>query len=230
MLKLIFSFVASLSLLSLSDLIGCRRLASQQIKIDNFIKRDNIFQRGLHKSAFTLVEVIIGVAILSIVMASITVLTIVSIQANQANVNRLTGYYLAQEGLEGLRNMRDSNWLQNYGWARNAGWGIDFESDGYYTVDYQPHATQPWVLSQVTDTTVGTELTLVKDSSEKVFYVHDVDISWTELSSKFNRYIEVTHVSEGILQATAVVFWDDHGRTIEVEVSTELTDWREGPI
>jgi len=187
---------------------------------------------SLPQSAFTLVEVIIGVAILSIVMSSITVLTIVSIQANQANVNRLTGYYLAQEGVEGLRNLRDSNWLRNYGWDGNSEWGSDFGSEGYYKIDYLPGLDPPWKLTfgGTVLANLDSTLYLVNHNGNR-FYVHDPS-TWTDYeTTKFNRHLHVVpDADEEMLQVTAVVFWDDHGREIEVQVSTRLTDWREGPI
>ncbi len=70
--------------------------------------------------AFSLIDTIIAVAVLSISILGITSLTLVSIQANQFNSNRLKAYYFAQEGLEAVRNMRDSNWLQNYEWNAKA--------------------------------------------------------------------------------------------------------------
>lgn len=172
-----------------------------------------------------MVEVVIGVAILSIVMASITVLTIVSIQANQANVNRLTAYYLAQEGLEGLRNLRDTNWLQNYGWDLN------FDVSGIYKIDYQPDGDPPWELTPMTDATQDSTLSLVNDAG-KSFYVHDTSAWGGGADSRFSRYLYVEHhdVAEDVCEVMAVVYWDDHGRANSVEVSTLLSDWREGPI
>lgn len=170
-----------------------------------------------------MVEVVIGVTVLSIVMASITVLTIVSIQANQANVNKLTAYYLAQEGLEGLRNMRDTNWLQNYAFDNG------FEGE-FYKIDYQPGVNSPWVLTPMTDATQDATLDLVNDAG-KNFYVHDAATWGGGTESKFSRYLNVRHdATEDICEVTAVVYWDDHGRSNSVKVSTILSDWREGPI
>src|SRR3989338_2970129 len=89
------------------------------------------------KSAFTLVETIMGITILTIVLVATTVLTLTSIQANAANIHRLTAYYLAQEGLEGFRNMRDSNWMQNHVWNEGKRFfGVDFNMTGYYVLNY----------------------------------------------------------------------------------------------
>ena len=50
MLKLLFPPSASLDLLSLSNLIGFRRSALQQVKIGNFIKSNRIFRKALKKT------------------------------------------------------------------------------------------------------------------------------------------------------------------------------------
>ena len=193
--------------------------------------------------AFTLVEVIIGIMVLSIVMFSITVLTITVIQANQANINKLTAYYLAQESLEGMRNVRDSNWSQNHSWNSGGSiyssfdWGADFDADGYYTVDYQANGsadTPPWTVSawasEASAMSAGV-LYRAEDSAGDLFYVHDTTGFVDTTLTPYSRYLALTYDPvEDIFQVTAIVFWEEHNRDREVQVSTQLSDWREGPI
>lgn len=166
-------------------------------------------------SAFTLVEIILGITVLSIVLVGITVLTLTSIQANAANVHRLTAYYLAQEGVEGFRTMRDSNWMQNYVW--NEGkvlWGADFSQEGFYVLTYQPDGPAPWALSYF-----GAN----REWAETAGAVEDI----------FTRTVEVSFPDESnkdLMEVTAVVSWRERSRDTSVEVSTEFTDWREGPL
>jgi len=65
------------------------------------------------KKAFTLPEVIVGISILVMVIMSSTNLLVSIVRSNNVNVHTLVAYELAQEGLEGVRNIRDSNWLLN---------------------------------------------------------------------------------------------------------------------
>ncbi|MFA5843031.1 MAG: hypothetical protein WC882_05205 [Candidatus Gracilibacteria bacterium] len=205
------------------------------------ILRSKFEKKGCLARAFTLAEVVIGVTILSIVLIGITTLTITSIRANEANIHRLTAYYLAQEGLEGMRTIRDSNWLQNYTWNEGDSlWGIGFEQEGYYLIDYVPGSTvEPFKL-----TFLGTE----EPSSEGVqlywagndashFYVQDKDASLSSWASEaeaspYKRYLYVTYPNsaEDIAEVTAVVLWDEHGHSKSMEVSTRLSDWKEGPL
>ncbi|OIP80075.1 hypothetical protein COW94_01125 [Candidatus Peregrinibacteria bacterium CG22_combo_CG10-13_8_21_14_all_44_10] len=82
------------------------------------------------KPGFTLIEILIAVAVLALTLTAMANLVIVTMRANASNMNTLQGYYLAQQGLEAMRNVRDSNWLQNYGWNLGSDlWGDDFVCD-----------------------------------------------------------------------------------------------------
>lgn len=201
---------------------------------------------------FTLAELGIGITVLSIVMIAMITLTLTVMRGNDSNIHRLTGYYLAQEGLEGLRNVRDSNWLQNHSWNEGsdsqgdaAYWGTFFNQTGYYTIDYVPTATameensMPWKLIFLgsDDTTFDDEtgrLFLAHSvSSTLQFYVHDdSNAQFTYPSSPYRRIVYVSYPdpAEDIAEVTATVYWADHGKERSVEVSTVLTDWREGPL
>jgi type II secretory pathway pseudopilin PulG len=170
------------------------------------------------KPAFTLVEIILGITVLTIVLVSITVLTLTSIQANSANIHKLTAYYLAQEGAEGVRNMRDSNWLQNHVW--NTGgvkfWGDDFTKDGFYALTYEDEPGSngaPWVLESF------------GDDLERARLAGQVDDFYT-------RYITLEYDVDNAdkMEVTAIVEWTERNRDLSMEVSTQLTDWREGPL
>lgn len=67
-------------------------------------------------AGFTLTEVMIGMMILTVAIVSATNLLIGLISSNQNNLTTLQAYYLAQEGLEAVRNIRDTNWLHNQEW------------------------------------------------------------------------------------------------------------------
>lgn len=183
------------------------------------------------KKAFSLIEVIVGITVLTLVIVAIGVLAITSLRANQGNIYRLTAYYLAQEGVEGFRNMRDSNWLQNHAWNGGAnfggmsGWGVDFDQEGYYWIEYRTDAQEtdpaPWKISYL------------GGFSEDSAVLANVRAQTAIPETVYGRYVEVryndAHPTDWV-EVTAVVFWQDHGREQEVKVSTELTDWREGPL
>lgn len=193
--------------------------------------------------AFTLIEVIIGIAVLSVLLTAMTSLTITSLRANQANINQLTAYYLAQEGVEAFRNMRDSNWLQNQDYDGGASfWGATFDREGYYTVDYRPNwdsiAPSPWELHYYGNDANALDFALEKASLYKVngashfFYLHTIPTGATGMLSPYSRYLVVRPNAEGHewFEVTAVVSWFDRNREQTLEVSTELSNWRQGPL
>lgn len=65
--------------------------------------------KSTRKSAFTLPEVIVSFSILAMVITSAVGLLTVVIRTNSDNVNSLVANGLAQEGIEAVRFMRDSN-------------------------------------------------------------------------------------------------------------------------
>lgn len=78
-------------------------------------------QNKLKRGGFTLTEVMIGIMILTVAIVSATNLLIGLVQTNRNNLTTMQAYYLAQEGLEAVRNIRDTNWLNNTDWLAPEG-------------------------------------------------------------------------------------------------------------
>ncbi len=94
---------------------------------------------------FTLTEVMIAIMVLTVAIVSATNLLVGLIGTNQNNLTTLQAYYLAQEGLEAVRNIRDTNWLHNRGWLGEDSvqlWGGDFKipqagDENFYAVNLE---------------------------------------------------------------------------------------------
>lgn len=92
-----------------------------------------------NEKGFSLTEVMIAIMILTVAIVSATSLLTGLINSNKNNVNTLQAYYLAQEGIEAVRNIRDTNWLYNQNWLegdKGAPWGAKFEIGGEYVVEF----------------------------------------------------------------------------------------------
>jgi len=70
---------------------------------------------------FTLLEVIIAIAILIVGLIGLMVLVSATISASSVSASRLLAANLAQEGIELVRGIRDSNWLQGQAWDTGIG-------------------------------------------------------------------------------------------------------------
>lgn len=69
-------------------------------------------QTGKSRSGETLLEVLIALVVLIIGSVTATSLILTSIKANLYNKDALQALNLAQEGLEYMRNLRDTNWIR----------------------------------------------------------------------------------------------------------------------
>jgi len=68
------------------------------------------------KKSFTLIETLVAISILGIGILGISFLISSQISSIHYSENKLIAAYLAQEAIEILRNIRDTNWLNNRDW------------------------------------------------------------------------------------------------------------------
>lgn len=147
--------------------------------------------------AFTLVEVVIAITVVSVTIVAVYGLIISVLNANQRNLHNLQASSLAAEGLEAFRFMRDSNWIGNYSWDR----GFDDVSLTYYLKESE---SKPYWELSTDDTDI-----LVPDS----IYSRKFEIAET--------------VTEKTIQVTCTVSWDERGIPKSYALSTFLSDWHE---
>ncbi len=225
-----------------------------------------------NKQAFTLVEVIVAFSVLVLVIVASTNLLVSVIRSNTENENTLVAYGLAQEGLEAVRNMRDSDWLLGADFEGYVGTSCVWEGGCFpqqidtsadYVLDFRQidsqgaditHASDlqsvsPWMFYPVDLSDPNgldwqkTKLYIPKAPDQgqnqvPVWYkpcVNGCDNTVTQ--SPFSRYIEVvpagyqagdTDIKK--YRVTSVVRWQEIGRPKEVRLTTELTDWKGGPL
>lgn len=167
------------------------------------IKTKNGFKGG-----FSLVEILTVLFIVSLGLVGVLSLIIQNIQSQSYNKNNLIAYQLAQEGIELIRKVRDSNWKAE----------ASFDTDlapGYYYMDYLDSVPQ--------DASSNPALLTVLKQDEQGFYFHDSLSSAT--SSGFSRLITIQGTSD-YLQVISQVSWIDHSRNYTYDLETRLYDWR----
>lgn len=101
------------------------------------------------KKGFSLIEVMVAMAVIVLVVFSATQLLVSIIRSNTSNVNTMIAQGLAQEGLEAVRNIRDSDWLLGATFqgdiktinTTNKPWLADlpviYAQTAYFKVDFQ---------------------------------------------------------------------------------------------
>jgi len=178
------------------------------------------------KKSFTLPEVLVSIAVIVMVVMAATNLLVASIRANAVNINTLIAYGLAQQGVEAVRNIRDSDWLLGANFQGQIGrqnitpWGESFPSNlgetRFYTIDRheapdmdvtsisQLENIVPWTLKELSgDKNYGTlsETALYKKafgSNKEVHYTHESQLAE---ATPFHRYLMVSPVQYAVGEA-----------------------------
>lgn len=157
------------------------------------------------KQAFTLVEIIVILFIISVGLLGVLSLVIQNIQSQVINKNNIIAYQLAQEGIELVRKTRDANWVNAVAWDENL-------VSGSYYMDYLDES--PNVLTAGSD-----KADLYIDALG--FYTHN-DLGHEK--TKLSRKIEL-ETSGDVMVVRAQVTWKDRNKESIYNLETVLYDW-----
>lgn len=153
---------------------------------------------------FTIIETLIAVAVLTAGIVGTYFFISHFTRHTSISKDRLTASYLALEGTEIVKNIRDSNWLRGSLW--NSGL-----SEDSWEADY----TETTSLS---DTYDGDYLNLDSDG----FYGYGAGTT-----TKFKREIEICTSTGDIIYASSTVRWSERGRSRHITVEEKLYNWYE---
>ncbi len=155
---------------------------------------------------FTLIEVIIAIVVLTIGVLGTYALVSRVVSATSLSVSQLTASYLGQEGLELVRNVRDTNFLrirqaESILWTNGllgcaSGCEIDYNDAGF--VSYQDR--------------------FLKATGS--FYAYD-----SGQDTKFKRKITITQPSANALEILVKVTWQERGNAREIQAADKLYNW-----
>ncbi len=164
--------------------------------------KDNFSKKG-----FTLVEVIVILFIMSLGLIGILGLIVQNIQSQSYNKSNLIAYQLAQEGIELIRKVRDSNWRESLPYD-------DKLAAGQYFMDYEDAAPQAY------NPVMPEQLVLNKNAAN--FYTHDLAATTTP----FSRLITIQAIDDHSFRVNSSIFWGEHGRNYVYDLETVLYNWR----
>ncbi len=173
-----------------------------------------------NKPAFTLVETLIGITLLTVVLTAVTGLILATLLASQRNIHTLQANAFAQEGIEVMRYIRDSNWLQNYAWAGSANKSVgssqfDADESGEEVVLYLKEDDCPpcWSFSALEEDGIVTNL----QGFEFLRSIVVTPVASEDTDAK-NR--------DDSVEVNAVIEWTDKAVPRILELSTFLSNWQ----
>jgi prepilin-type N-terminal cleavage/methylation domain-containing protein len=163
------------------------------------------------KKGFTLIEVVIAITIFTVAVGGSFVLVKQSLEAVSRAHSKAIAFYLAQEGIELVRELRDSNWL-----AQRIGQEISWKNglaQGEWEMGYNESVLKPYG--------IGSYLYLGANG----FYFYPNPVT-TETQTMFKRKIIISEIEGGnALNVRVVVDWQEKGLAIQVETDEILYNW-----
>lgn len=153
----------------------------------------------LHRTGFTIIELLIVILVVSIGLIGVMNLITRIFFYTRLNQSNLIASFLAQEGIEIVRNIRDTNWVEG------APWDADLSS-GDYGLDYQT--------TRLPDPNPDCDLNSPLKFDGSFYNCSSGD------TAQFKRKVTITKSIDEILIKVSVT-WDDH----EVRAIEKIYNW-----
>lgn len=183
------------------------------------------------KRGFTLIELVIGITLLTVGIVSVFSVALFSINLNQENMMKVQALELCREGMEIVRNIRDSNWKNNYPpYHGTPIWGESLDTAKTVLVSPSFEDNIPWIVRSIDLSQKESYRVRKLAKGESYVFTHAEGEE-----TPFYRYIEIVPLDQqlqpstipsDILSVTAHVLWTDGGKEKQVELSTIITNWR----
>ena len=187
------------------------------------------------RSAFTLVETLVAITILTLAVAGPIYVADRAIIAARLAENQLIASYLAQEGVEYARHMRDNEYLSAFhaggtSVSQSAWAGFLSGNDAYAITQCESSAC---TLDPTKPAGTGSQYALNPCSGESCtpLYLGSSGIYQQSQSggatrTPFTRTVQAVFVSSTDERIVSTVSWDFHGVPYVVTVTDHLTPWQ----
>jgi len=157
------------------------------------------------KEGFTLMEAIVAIFVITAGLVGVLSLVSQTIASSTFSKDKLIASYLAQEGIEIVRNIRDTNWVTNASWTDH----LLMVSD--YRLDYQS--------SDFPDSNCNL------GPGNYLMYNGNFYSCQSGDDTKFTRKITITSFGDYI-NVLVLVEWQEKGNPHKVETRENLYNWR----
>jgi len=163
-----------------------------------------------NKKGFTIIETMVAVFVIITGVVGVYTLLQQTMASIRVVSSKLTASYLAQEGVEIVRNIRDSNWIEQET-VPSALW-----DDGILVGDWEAdYLSRPLVSSYS-----GNFLKMDTDG----YYSYASGVN-----SKYQRKISIAKTGNYLIKVTVTVYWREKGVNNSIIVQENLYDWKMRP-
>ncbi len=152
---------------------------------------------------FTLLETIVAIFVITVGIIGVLSLVTQTISSATFSSHRLIAAYLAQEGIEIVRNIRDTNWLRSLGWNNGLGTG-EYEAD-YQASSLSNFSGSPLNLENVTGY-------YGYDGGNATKFTRKITIGAGPIADSLNIKVEV--------------FWEEKGKPYSIPAQENLYNWK----
>ncbi len=180
------------------------------------------------KNGFGIVEVMIASVIMMVVIFAMTAAGRSALRGAIYLHERAQAMYIAQEGIEQVRQIRDSNWLDDDA-------GTTFQEFIDYGVEYTADNTKRWVVSYDGALSNFDVASRAVDESNSIINIDGTEFkrtiiftrvlstdSMVPLKGDFNS----TAKNQSVVRVTVNVDWLSNGINKNISVSEIITNWR----
>jgi hypothetical protein len=151
---------------------------------------------------FTLIEAITAIFLTTVGIVGISGLISQSITYSTISRQKLIASYLAQEGIEIVRNIRDTNLLEGESWDNGL-------APGNWQADYNDQSLSPY-----NDAFLNIE-------NASGLYGYD-----SGRPTSFKRKIILNKPSADVLEVRVQILWSEKGRSHQFTAQENLYNWR----
>ncbi len=173
---------------------------------------------------FTVLETLVAIAILILSLTAAFSVVQSSLSISMSSRDEVTAYYLAQEGIEMIRNMRDENSL--YDPVRPWLTGIAFSQDDPCYFENYCAVDSPNKVFVSCGTYAGNcpALRQDRDSNSQTFGMYGLDNAWD--ATIFKREMILKQIGADEIALTITIYWTKGMTTRQFVIHENLFNWQ----
>jgi prepilin-type N-terminal cleavage/methylation domain-containing protein len=165
---------------------------------------NNAFKK---EKGFTLLEMLISIMIITIAVLPIYQAVFKYTRTTQFERESFVASYLCQEGIEFIKNIRDTNWIQGVAWDTGLSMCLGSGCEG------GPYGLRAWT---------GNKLVIDEATTASGFYRQiDAPLSG-DIVTSFTRKIQITQPTADEIDITVTVYWGNN----TMVVKENIFNWR----